>query len=152
MFTSRSGHTLSELVVTVGIVGLVTALSIPRLHAASSSTAVRSARARTASYLMQARALGLQRGREARFVRSGDTIAVTVDSSGTQVIFARPHSLRSELGVAILSATHDTIAFDSRGYAVAASSIEAIRFSRDDVRDSVCITKLGKVIERGCAL
>ena len=85
MLRNRSGFTISELIVVLIIFAVVTALSIPRLHAATSSAGLRSARTQTAIYLAQAHALAVQRGREAWFVRNGNVVSVSVDSSGTQV-------------------------------------------------------------------
>jgi prepilin-type N-terminal cleavage/methylation domain-containing protein len=149
----RPGYTLTEMVTVMVIFGVATGLGMPRLQGVTSSAGLRSARTQTMMYVAQARSLALQRGREARFVRSGDVIKVTVDSSGTQVVYSRPHDLKREHGVSILSATtRDTIAFDPRGFAVGTGSVESIRLTRGGMRDSVCVTKFGKVIMRGCSL
>ena len=89
MLRNRSGYTLTEMILVLIIFGVVTSLSIPRLHAAQSSAGLRSARQQTAVYLAQAHALAVQRGKEARFVRNGNSVTVTVDSSGTQVVYSR---------------------------------------------------------------
>ena len=152
MFRNRSGYTLVEMVVVLIIFGVVTGLSIPRLHAAQSSAGLRSARTQTAIYLAQAHALAIQRGREARFVRSGNSVSVTVDSSGTQVVYGRPHDLSREHGVAIPTTTQDTIKFDARGFATNITSTAKFVITRDGMRDSVCVAKIGKIITRGCSL
>src|SRR5437773_1629850 len=99
MFRNRSGYTITEMIVVLVIFAVVTSLSIPRLHAATSSAGLRSARTQTAIYLAQAHALAVQRGREARFVRTGNSVLVTVDSSGTQVEYGRPHDLLVALAI-----------------------------------------------------
>ncbi|PYP63613.1 MAG: hypothetical protein DMD26_14330 [Gemmatimonadetes bacterium] len=152
MLRNRSGYTLTEMIVVLIIVGVVTSLSIPRLHGATSSAGLRSARQQTAVYLAQAHALAVQRGKEARFVRSGNLVTVTVDSSGTQVVYSRTHDLQREHGVAIPTASLDTIKFDSRGFAIGAGTVEKVVLTRDGMRDSVCVSKFGKVITRGCSL
>jgi len=140
------------MIVVLVIFAVVTSLSIPRLHGAQSSGSLRSARMQTAIYLAQAHSLALQRGREAWFVRNGNVVSVSVDSSGTQVVYSRAHDLLREHGVTIPSTTHDIIKFDSRGYAIGAGTVETVVLTRDGMRDSVCISKLGKVITRGCSL
>ena len=152
MFRNRSGYTIMEMIVVLVIFAIVTGLSIPRLHTASSSAGLRSARQQTAVYLAQAHALAIQRGREAWFQRSGNSIKVTVDSAGTQIVYGFPHDLSREHGVTIPTTTHDIIKFDARGYAIGASSVEYVVVTRDGLRDSVCVSKLGKVITRGCSL
>jgi prepilin-type N-terminal cleavage/methylation domain-containing protein len=152
MLRNRSGYTLVEMVVVLIIFGVVTALSIPRLHGAQSSAGLRSARTVTAIYLAQAHALAVQRGRQARFVRSGNVVSVTVDSSGTQVVYGRPHDLSREDGVSIPTTTQDTIMFDARGFATNITTTAKVVLTRDGLRDSVCVAKIGKIITRGCSL
>lgn len=152
MLRNRSGYTITEMIIVLVIFAVVTSLSIPHLHSATSSAGLRSARQQTAIYLAQAHALAIQRGKEAWFNRSGNIISVTVDSSGTQVVYGRAHDLSREHGVTIPSTSHDIIKFDSRGYPIAASSIEKVVLTRDGNRDSVCVSKLGKVITRGCSI
>src|SRR5690348_16497964 len=145
MLRNRSGFTISALIVVLVIFAVVTSLSIPRLHAATSSAGLRSARTQTAIYLATAHALAVQRGREAWFLRSGNVVTVTVDSSGTQVVYGRPHDLSREHGVSIPTTSHDTLRFDARGFAIGANAVEKIVLTRDGMRDSVCMSKLGKV-------
>ena len=152
MLRNRSGYTITEMIVVLIIIGVVTALSIPRLHDASSSAGLRSARQQTAIYLSLAHSLAVQRGKEAWFNRSGNTITVTVDSSGTQVLYGRAHDLSLEHSVTVAEASRDIIKFDSRGYAIGTSTTEKVVLTRDGMRDSVCLSKLGKVITRGCSL
>ena len=95
MLRNRFGYTLAEMIVVLIIFGVVVGLSIPRLHGAQSSAGLRSARQQTAIYLAQAHALAVQRGREAWFVRNGNSVSVSVDSSGTQVVYARAHDLQA---------------------------------------------------------
>jgi prepilin-type N-terminal cleavage/methylation domain-containing protein len=152
MFRNRSGYTIIEMIVVLVIFAVVTSLSIPRLHAATSSAGLRSARTQTAIYLATAHALAVQRGRESRFVRSGNSVTVTVDSSGTQVVYGRPHDLSREHGVSIPTTSHDTIRFDPRGFAIGAGTTEKVVLTRDGMRDSVCMSKLGKIITRGCSI
>ena len=151
MTRNRKGYTLTEMLVVLIIFGVVTGLSIPRLQGVNSSAAVKSGRMATASYLAQARSIAIQRGREARFVRSGNNISVTVDSSGTQVTYLRVRNLNTTQGLT-LTATQDLISFDPRGYAIGVGSTQRFTMVRDGIRDSVCVTKLGKVIARGCSL
>ena len=151
MMVVRRGFTFVETMLVMVSSSIVAAMSLPHFRAASSGAAIRSARQQTAVYVSQARALAMQRGREARFVRAGNVVKVTVDSSGTQVLYAASRDLHRESGVS-LSSTRDTIAFDPRGFALGTGSIEQVSIARDGQRDSVCVTKFGVVISRGCAL
>jgi hypothetical protein len=79
-------------------------------------------------------------------------VTVTVDSSGTQVVYGRTHDLSREHSVSIPTTTQDTIKFDARGFATNAGTTAYIVLTRDGLRDSVCVSKLGKIITRGCSL
>lgn len=151
MLHSRAGYTLTEMVTVMVMVAVLTALTAPKLHGVTSSAGLHAARQQTAVYMAQARAVAVQRGREARFVRAGNVIKVTVDSSGTQVIVAAAYDLYREHGVT-LSASRDSIQFDPRGFAIGLSSTEQVHLTRAGLRDSVCVTKFGKLIPQGCSL
>lgn len=154
MSKARAGYTFIEMMTVMVIFGVVTGLSIPRLQGATAAAGMRSARLQVSSYLAQARALSLQRGRETRFIRTGNAIRVVVDSSGTYVTYARSHDLYGEHRTSLSSSgiTADTIRFDARGFSVGASGLRKIYLTRAGQSDSVCVTKLGKVIQSGCAL
>ena len=151
MARERPGYTLIEMMTVLVVIGTVMMLTAPRLGRMRENAAMRSARSQTVAYLARARAVALQRGREARFVRNGDQISVTVDSSGTQVNVARPMDLRVAFGVS-LSATRDQISYDPRGFAFGNASLEKVQLTRGTLRDSVCVSKLGKAMYRGCSL
>jgi hypothetical protein len=68
------------------------------------------------------------------------------------VVYGRAHDLTEEHGVAIPATTQDTIKFDSRGMATNTGTISKFVLTRDGMRDSVCVSKLGKIITRGCSL
>jgi prepilin-type N-terminal cleavage/methylation domain-containing protein len=151
MARRRAGYTIIEMMTVLVIIGTVMILTAPRMGRMRENSSMRSARTQTFAYLAQARAVALQRGRESRFVRNGDQISVTVDSSGTQVTFARPVDLQRTFRVS-LGATRDQIAFDPRGFAIGNATMEKVRLTRGNLRDSVCVTKLGKPVYRGCSL
>ena len=151
MSRARHGYTLIEMMTVLVIIGTIMMLTAPRLGRMRERSAMRSARTQTVSYIARARAIALQRGREARFVRNGNQISVTVDSSGTQVTVARPLDLQATFGVS-LGATRDEIAYDPRGFAFGNAAVEKVRLTRGVLRDSVCVTKLGKAVYQGCSL
>jgi prepilin-type N-terminal cleavage/methylation domain-containing protein len=151
MFRVRQGYTLIEMMIVLVIIGTIGMLTTPRFQLVKARTDFRSAQTETGEYLAQARAVALQRGREARFVTNGNTISVTVDSSGTQVVFSRPRDLQRTYGVSLAS-TRAQISFDPRGMAIGNAAMERVRLSRGTMVDSICVSKLGKVIYTRCAL
>jgi prepilin-type N-terminal cleavage/methylation domain-containing protein len=153
MRAQRTGYTILELMMAMAVFAIIAAIAYPRFHEVVRDAALRSSRQEMAAYLVRARAAALQRGRQTYFIRDGDAVRVAVDSSGTQVPLFAALDLRAEHGVSVVRTTfRDTIAFDPRGYAVGLGATEVIAVTREGARDSVCVTKLGKVIAQGCAL
>ena len=149
---TRSGFTVIELAMVCVIVGTVSAIALPHFSGFRANSAVRSVKQTTAAMLASARASAVQRGWKTSLVRAGDSLKVVADSSGTKVQLVPWYSAYSVQGVKLSpSPTRDTISFDPRGYGSGLSSLEVIRFSRSTIKDSVCVTKLGKV-EWSCSL
>ena len=101
--------------------------------------------------LIVARASAIQNGSEARFIRSGNVVRVTVDSSGTSVTLIS-RDLYREHGVTFTTggAARDTVRFDPRGVAIGLTGAAIFKFTNATVKDSICVTKLGKVSRTGC--
>jgi prepilin-type N-terminal cleavage/methylation domain-containing protein len=152
MRRQRTGYTILELMIAMAVFAIIAAIAYPRFHEVTRDAALRSSRQEMAAYLVRARAAALQRGRQTYFIRAGDSVRVAVDSSGTPVPLFSALDLHVQHAVSIVRTTRDTITFDPRGYAVGLGATEVIAVGREGARDSVCVTKLGKVIDRGCAL
>jgi prepilin-type N-terminal cleavage/methylation domain-containing protein len=151
MRNRAAGFSVIELVSALAVMGIMTSIAYPRLHAVSTAASVRAAKLAAVAYIERTRAAAVENGREARFVRVGDALQITVDSNGTQVTVAAPRDIYAEHQVHLVT-TRDTIAFDPRGFAVGLSSVVVIRLNREDVSDSVCVTRLGKIAGRTCSL
>jgi prepilin-type N-terminal cleavage/methylation domain-containing protein len=146
------GFTAIELLIVIVLIGLLTAMAYPRMSAARTSAGLRAARVQFAASLAIARAAAVRWGRPAQLKRSGNSIQVRVDTSGTGafVPLAMPVALDSQFNVT-LSATVDSIVFGPRGLATNLSSSGAqFALVRGSVQDSVCLTRLGEVAPRGC--
>lgn len=154
MKKSDAGVTLVEMVIVLTLIGIITAISLPKLANSTDVLAIRSARQEVASYISQARALAIQSGRVARFVRSGNSIQLTVTNvtGGTRLIASQ--NLGSGNGVTLAASPSDTIAFDPRGVLQSGVSTSSpkIRVSRNGVQDSVCVVGWGKVSISQCQL
>lgn len=154
MKRSDAGVTLVEMVIVFALIGIITAISLPKLANSTDVLAVRSARQEVASYITQARALAIQTGRIARFIRTGDVIQLTVTntSGGSKLIGSQ--NLGTGNGVTLDASPSDTITFDPRGVLLAGASTTSpkIRVSRNGVQDSVCVVGWGKVSISQCQL
>lgn len=154
MKRSDAGVTLVEMVIVFALIGIITAISLPKLANSTDALAVRSARQEVASYISQARALSIQSGRIASFVRNGNSIQLVVTTtSGTTSLFSS-QNLGKGNGVTLAASPSDTITFDPRGVLLtgAYSTSPKIRVSRNGVQDSVCVVGWGKVSVSQCQL
>lgn len=152
MRAHRSGFTLLELLIVIIVMGMLGMFAYPRLRGSTTGIQVRSARQQTQEMLVVARAAAVQNGSEARFIRAGNVVRVTVDSSGTFVTLTT-RDLYTEHGVSVEvggAAPRDTVRFDSRGLAIGLTGASTIRFTKSTTRDSVCVSKMGKVARTGC--
>ena len=101
-----------------------------------------------------AQAAAVRRGATAQFRRSGNSIYVTVSRTSTQLdTLLRPFPLDANQHVAFLTATSDSVLFNSRGTAqnLGISGAKFVMY-REGIKDSVCVTKLGSILDRSCAL
>ena len=148
----RSGFTLVELLIVMTIMGIMGMYAYPKLRGTTTSWSTRSARQQVTSMLIVARAAAVQNGAEARFIRSGNVVRVSVDSSGTQVTLAS-RDLYREHGVTLTTGgtARDTVRFDPRGVAIGLTGAPIFKFTNATVKDSICVTKLGKVARTGCS-
>lgn len=154
MKRSEAGVTLVEMVIVFALIGIITAISLPKLANSTDVLAIRSARQEVASYISQARALAIQSGRVALFVRNGNSIQLTVtNANGTTSVIAS-QNLGAGNGVTLSASPGDTIAFNPRGMLLSGVSTTSskIRVSRNGVQDSVCVVGWGKVSISQCQL
>lgn len=151
----RHGFTIPELLIVVILMGILTSLALPSIRRTTSRMKVRAARQQATSLLVLGRAAAVQRSAETRVIRTGNTMRVLADSSGTFVRLSRARNLNTMLAVNIEgfgSLAGDTLRFDPRGIAIGPTGSGKLRFTLDGWRDSVCVTRLGKVAVRGgCA-
>jgi type II secretory pathway pseudopilin PulG len=147
--------------IVFSIVGLLALVAGPRARAYRDTSAVRAARLEIVAVTEAARAAALQRGRTARVVyrlgvltASVDTSAVGAATTASMVTLAL-QPLTSAYGVTVTtrSPADTLIGYDARGLADPRRSEDArLYVQRGGARDSVCVTQLGMILPRGCAL
>jgi prepilin-type N-terminal cleavage/methylation domain-containing protein len=146
----RAGFTFVEVLVVFVLFGLIAAMAAPHFDYMRSASNVRSAKDQLAAYVTVARAASIRRGKPAEFHASGNSMWVTVDSSGTQVSLARTVYLDSTFKVT-LTPPVPVVRFDSRGFSSLAASQNFV-IARDAVSDTVCVTRVGIIIRKGCTI
>jgi prepilin-type N-terminal cleavage/methylation domain-containing protein len=146
----RRGFTLIELLMVITIVGVLLGLVVPRYGRISAAMQVHSAKQQIATLLSQGRATAIQTDQTVKVARSANVISlIAVSSTGSSVISQT--DLGSQFGVTV-SATKDTITYDSRGMVTGNSATLKYVVTNGDTRDSVCLMALGKVTRTGCSL
>ena len=147
---SRRGFTLLEVLIVISIVGVLLAVVVPRYGMISGAMQVHSAKQEISSLLAQGRATAIQTDRTVQVVRSTNLISLIIVSGAGPVIIAQ-QDLGSQFGVTV-SATKDTVAYDSRGLVAGNSVTLKFVVTNGVTRDSVCLMALGQVSPTGCSL
>ena len=150
MNANRQGFTLVELLIICSIISILSLVSLPKISAALGKLNVHSAKQEVASYLAQARALAIQNGRVARFIRNGNAVQIALDNGTGGITPIGAQDLYARHGVA-LSTSRDTVLFDPRGLLVGNPGFVAV-VTRGTVRDSVCVVGLGRIATDACGL
>jgi len=136
----RPGLTVLELIIALTIVGLLTAVAIPRLVGLRNASAVRSASSEIAASFTLARQTAIM-GRR--------TVAVVLDTASGEVIVrsgGRLVSRRQLRGIysVLLSANRDSAVYDGRGMGFGVSNI-TIRVRRGSFVDTLTMSRLGRL-------
>jgi prepilin-type N-terminal cleavage/methylation domain-containing protein len=150
MTTKRSGFTLTEMMVVIAIIGVIMAVSAPRIASVRDHTNLRAARDEIASALATARSAAVQKGTTSFFYLSNDSIQVKL-GNGQQIMPVRPLADLYNAHVVVVDASDANIKYDTRGYASRSNTNAGkYRVTVGSSTDSVCISKLGLVTKLGC--
>ena len=146
---NRRGFSLVELTVAVAFIGVLTALVAPKVSEASDYNNVLTAKRVAVTHFSSAQSTAIQRGRPVRVHVENDSIwLVLVRTAGDSAI--TPKRSFAELG-ADVDPSFTSVTYDSRGFAVGLPTTGAkVRFYGVGVTDSVCVTRSGMVLRRGC--
>lgn len=147
-----------EIFIVIGILAVLYAMTGPKVAELRSRSALRAARQELSSAFASARAAALQKGKTATLTLGGDSAIVTVLSglAGTSVTVFGPIKFNLELNSSLtaLSGAPTTVSFDARGLMtpVVAGVTNKYRLSNGIYADTVCISAVGIILPRTCAL
>ena len=151
---ARRGFTILELLVVFAVAGVLIALCGKGLSSAYAGNSRSSAVRVVSATLFQARAIAIQRSRQSWLVRSGNTIKILGDSSGTKVQIGQTLDANQRYGVTLSSVStpsgRDTVSFDPRGLITGTTTAYKIIITKGANADTVCVSGLGNTRARGC--
>ncbi len=149
----RDAYSLIEILMVISVIGIISAISFPKLAKLKDQAQLTGATTRFARAVMTARQAAIQRGRRSYFRHSSSSVWVIVDTtSSDSVIVVSPFSLESEYGVKVVSPSGvATIEYDPRGVSTQPSKqVFAFKHTNSGSVDSLCVTRLGNTIRQSC--
>ncbi len=139
---SRRGFTLAETLVVVVLMALITKMSFPKIVAIRERNAVRAAKLQLASQITTARAAAIRRSQPSQFSLDATKAWATVGPTGAQTAVTGRVSLAS---LRVVVTPTDPIQFDSRGLPTNLTTRRVYRFTRNNVTDSICVSRMGQI-------
>ena len=146
---SRAGFTLVELTVVLLLVLALSAVAAPRIIEARDHSDMLSVKRQIVAHFNSARASAVQRGRQVSVHIEADSIWIAVVKTSGDSAITTKRSL-AEMGADVESSETQVI-YDSRGFAVGLPLAGGkVRIHGITASDSVCVTRSGMVLNRGC--
>ena len=146
---NQRGFSLVELTVSVAFLGVLTALVAPKVSEASDYNNILSAKRTVVTHFNSAQSSAVQTGRQVKVNIASDSIWLAI------VLASGDSAITSKRSLAALGADVEssltTVTYDSRGFAVGLPLTGAkVRFYGIGVTDSLCVTRSGMVLRKGC--
>jgi prepilin-type N-terminal cleavage/methylation domain-containing protein len=166
MLRKHPGFTTTELLMVMALLSVVLAMVMPKFHSVQARANVRSAKQTVAAQLATARAAAIRRGYPARVTTNGNTIQISIaDSVGAYTALSNTIDLGEQYKVDLSTCPEGgtcttggtTLDFDPRGFATGVSTVQRyvidMQAGRYSARsDTVCVSRMGVVLPRGCNL
>lgn len=151
---SRNAYTLAELLITISIVGILMAVTLPRYGKIRDQGQMASAMTRFTRAIMAARQSAIQRGKPAYFKTDDSRIWVTLDTTGNNtdsVIVTKAINLTEMYSVVVTEPVGlVSIGYDPRGVSTQVSQQVFHFVHSGGRRDSLCVSRLGNTIRERC--
>lgn len=158
MNRSRPGYTLTEMVIVVSVVGMLTLFALPRFSGLVERNQLTAAREELTAAIATARAAAIQKGRTATLFLSGNQMWVTAatDGAGSTMTVVPVKSFTSLYNVSVAASSPaglTSVTFDMRGFASPRlSAVGKFLITGASRRDSICLTTAGQIMPRTCSL
>jgi prepilin-type N-terminal cleavage/methylation domain-containing protein len=145
---TKNGFTLIELIVVVGLIGLLSTLMFPTLAGSLQKQDVRVARDAVASLHAKAKANAVRRGLSTTLHLAGGAIYITSTHPVTgalDTLSGGVQDLDLRWGVG-LRTTRDDLVFDSRGLGTETSATTIV-VSKSGFADTLTVSRIGSVVK-----
>ena len=144
---NRRGFSLTEVLVVLVIMALVTKMSLPKIAQIREKNAVRSAKLQLASQIATARTAAIRRSQPSKFQydATAQRWYTTAGPTGTETVVTGSVRLASLQVVVSPASSSDGIDFDSRGLPTNLTGRKVYRFTRNNVTDSICVSRVGQI-------
>jgi Tfp pilus assembly protein FimT len=139
-FSMRWAHTLPELVLTITLLAILSAITVPPLAGVTSRWRVRAASTDIVNALVLAREVALARGVSAAFVVDAPRGEIRVTCGGDTVV---RRAISAQHGVTI-AASGDTVRYAPDGLATGVSNMTVLVVHCTRI-DSIVVSRLGRV-------
>src|SRR4051812_46602112 len=106
------------MMIVLILAGLVYAMAVKPVRGAFVAASRRAATREVTAYLFRTRMIGIQQSRRSWLVRSGNTLKMIVDSSGTKIQVGTTIDMNARYGATLVVTPKDSIEFDPRGFVV----------------------------------
>jgi prepilin-type N-terminal cleavage/methylation domain-containing protein len=140
------GFTIIEVLIVIGLIGLMAAIAMPRIGDALINQNVDSGRAAVVSMHAKARAVAIQRGMTSALVFNGNTVLVISRNPVTRAVdtVGAPNDLYDRYGVSVVT-SRDTLQFDPNGIGADGGDTK-VTVTRGSYTESIEINSVGRVI------
>jgi prepilin-type N-terminal cleavage/methylation domain-containing protein len=160
MKVRRRGFSLVEMLIVVVMISVLTLIAVPKVALYRDRTNVNAARERIESAISTARAAAIHKGHIAFFTTSGNWMSVWTWDPNTgamtqQVSWINLTSLYSGVTVQVGGAGWSSVYFEPRGVtwsSLRPPSTVVFRVVGQTRSDSVCVSRTGQILPRGCSL
>ncbi|HEV8362366.1 MAG TPA: type II secretion system protein [Gemmatimonadaceae bacterium] len=155
----RRGFSLLELLIVVAMMGILATLGLPKFRLVRDKNNVNAARARVESMVASARAAAVHKGRLSLFVMSGNLMAVWTQDPTTgawqqQIPYYNVSTVYPGVNLQVGGAGLWYVYFEPRGLTWATArppGTLVFRVVGQTKSDSVCVSRMGQILPRGCA-
>jgi prepilin-type N-terminal cleavage/methylation domain-containing protein len=148
MRTSRGGFTLVEMLIVVGVVGMLGLIGFPKVQSALRKAQLRSARNAVINLYQQARTRAINENRQMTLNMDGTSVWVTGSPRRTGAAacncdtIGTVQDIAGHYGVALAGGNYTV---DARGLGTTPGTDLKIVFTKSGVRDSFTITGYGRI-------